>query len=86
MADRGLFARHVRCRLRTGQLWTDGLADGLRELATSNVWLIAVAAGFLLAGLSSVMNNLPTVLVVALSTQAAHAREAAHQLIDPAQK
>ncbi len=58
---------------------TGWLAGGLRDLASTHIWLISVATGLLSAGLSSVMNNLPTVLVVALATQAAHAGGLAHE-------
>ncbi|UMZ14734.1 arsenic transporter [Pseudomonas sp. MPFS] len=46
--------------------WLDGLA-------ASGVWGAALGSGLLAAGLSSVMNNLPAVLVGALSIEASHA-------------
>ncbi|KEZ75801.1 arsenic transporter [Salinisphaera hydrothermalis] len=58
---------------------TDWLAQGLQYLAATNVWLASVATGVLSAVLSAVMNNLPTVLVVALATQAAHASGLMHE-------
>ncbi len=49
---------------------TDYLTAALNHLAGYGVWGAALGTGFLTAGLSSVMNNLPTVLVGALSIQA----------------
>lgn len=52
----------------TGHLagWLDGFAVG-------GVWGAALGTGLLTAGLSSVMNNLPTVLIAALSIDASQA-------------
>ncbi|QZI68065.1 arsenic transporter [Pseudomonas protegens] len=52
----------------TGHLagWLDGFAAG-------GVWGAALGTGLLTAGLSSVMNNLPTVLIAALSIDASQA-------------
>ncbi|MFB4249965.1 arsenic transporter [Pseudomonas idahonensis] len=52
----------------TGYLagWLDGFAAG-------GVWGAALGTGLLTAGLSSVMNNLPTVLIAALSIDASQA-------------
>lgn len=49
---------------------TDYLTAALNHLAGYGVWGAALGTGFLTAGLSSVMNNMPTVLVGALSIQA----------------
>ncbi|QIH08390.1 MULTISPECIES: arsenic transporter [unclassified Pseudomonas] len=49
------------------------LAGWLDRLAASGVWGAALGSGLLAAGLSSVMNNLPAVLVGALSIEASHA-------------
>ncbi|MBC8650001.1 arsenic transporter [Pseudomonas sp. MTM4] len=49
---------------------TDYLTAALNHLAGYGIWGAALGAGFLTAGLSSVMNNMPTVLVGALSIQA----------------
>ncbi len=49
---------------------TDYLASLLDSLAMQSLWVATVGTGFLAAGLSSVMNNMPTVLVVALSIDA----------------
>lgn len=49
---------------------TDYLTTALNHLAGHGVWGAALGTGFLTAGLSSVMNNMPTVLVGALSIQA----------------
>lgn len=49
---------------------TDYLTTALNHLAGYGVWGAALGTGFLTAGLSSVMNNMPTVLVGALSIQA----------------
>ncbi|MFC4928501.1 arsenic transporter [Delftia deserti] len=46
---------------------TSALAGLLDRLAAGGVWSAAMGTGFLAAGLSSVMNNMPTVLVGALS-------------------
>lgn len=46
---------------------TSALAGLLDRLAADGVWSAALGTGFLAAGLSSVMNNMPTVLVGALS-------------------
>ncbi|MFP4648639.1 MAG: arsenic transporter [Halorhodospira sp.] len=46
---------------------TGGLAEGLDWLAGQGVVLATVGTGFLAAFLSSVMNNMPAVMVVALS-------------------
>lgn len=46
---------------------TSALAGLLDQLAAGGVWSAAMGTGFLAAGLSSVMNNMPTVLVGALS-------------------
>lgn len=48
---------------------TDHLAAALAHFAASGVWGAAFGTGFLSAGLSSVMNNMPTVLVGALSIE-----------------
>jgi|TARA_R100000501_G_scaffold7881_2_gene16409 arsenical pump membrane protein len=52
---------------------TDQLAGLLDLTARGGVWGAALGTGFISAILSSVMNNLPTVLVGALSIEGAHA-------------
>ncbi|UVE18185.1 arsenic transporter [Pseudomonas sp. LS44] len=53
--------------------FTDYLTAALNHLAGYGVWGAALGTGFLTAALSSVMNNMPTVLVGALSIQATDA-------------
>ena len=48
---------------------TDHLAQGLAWLAHTNIWVATVGTGFAAAILSSIMNNMPSVLVGALSIQ-----------------
>ena len=52
---------------------TDRIASLLDVFAQGGVWGAALGTGFLAAGLSSVMNNMPTVLVGALSIDASGA-------------
>lgn len=52
---------------------TDHLAALLDQTAKGGVWGAALGTGMIAAALSSVMNNMPTVLVGALSIDAAHA-------------
>ncbi len=52
---------------------TDHLADLLDRTAQGGVWGAAFGTGIIAALLSSVMNNMPTVLVGALSIDATHA-------------
>jgi len=52
---------------------TDYLVDVLNVFARYGVWGAALGTGFLTALLSSVMNNMPTVLVAALSIDASNA-------------
>lgn len=52
---------------------TDHLATLLDRTAQGGVWAAAFGTGVIAAVLSSVMNNMPTVLVGALSIDAAHA-------------
>lgn len=52
---------------------TDLLATALNAMAGFGVWGAAVGTGLLAAGLSSVMNNLPSVLIGALSINASEA-------------
>lgn len=49
---------------------TDGLSALLERCAAYGVWGAALGAGFIAAGLSSIMNNMPTVLVGALAIDA----------------
>ena len=56
----------------------DRLASLLRSFAEGGVWGAAFGTGVLSALLSSVMNNMPTVLVGALSVKAAAAHGAVH--------
>ncbi|WP_044062450.1 ArsB/NhaD family transporter, partial [Pseudomonas aeruginosa] len=49
---------------------TDLLAQLLNRLAEHGVWAAALGTGLLSAALSSVMNNMPSVLLGALSIQA----------------
>lgn len=58
---------------------TAELATLLDHLAHGGVWSAAFGTGILSAVLSSVMNNLPTVLIGALSIDASNASGAAHQ-------
>ena len=57
---------------------TDHLATLLKSFAEGGVWGAAFGTGVLAALLSSVMNNMPTVLVGALSVKAATAQGAVH--------
>lgn len=52
---------------------TDQLAALLDRLSGMGIWGAALGTGFLAAGLSSVMNNMPTVLIGALAIDASHA-------------
>ncbi|WP_211005044.1 arsenic transporter [Rhodanobacter sp. B2A1Ga4] len=58
---------------------TGYLADLLNVFANHGVWGAAFGTGILTAFLSSVMNNMPTVLVGALSIDASHAEGAVRQ-------
>jgi arsenical pump membrane protein len=49
---------------------TDSLTQLLNRLAEHGLWAAALGTGLLSAGLSSVMNNMPSVLIGALSIQA----------------
>ena len=57
---------------------TDYLAAVLKTFAQGGVWGAAYGTGLLAALLSSVMNNMPTVLVGALAVKAAATRGAVH--------
>ena len=57
---------------------TDDLAVLLKTFTAAGVWGSALGTGLLTALLSSVMNNMPTVLVGALSVKAAGAQGATH--------
>lgn len=48
---------------------TDSLSGMLNQLASKGIWTAALGTGFLTAFLSSVMNNMPTVLIGALSIE-----------------
>lgn len=52
---------------------THYLTLALNNLLDSNLWLVTLGTGFLSAFLSSVMNNLPAVLIGALSIHASEA-------------
>ena len=52
---------------------TDQVASLLNVFARGGIWGAAMGTGFLTAGLSSVMNNMPTVLIGALSIDASGA-------------
>jgi len=58
---------------------TDYIARALEFFARGGVWGAAMGTGFLTAFLSSVMNNMPTVLVGALSIDASNATGAIRQ-------
>lgn len=58
---------------------TEELTRILNWLAGQGIWVAALGTGFLSAGLSSVMNNLPTVLVGALSIDASVAQGAVRE-------
>jgi arsenical pump membrane protein len=58
---------------------TNHLAAMLDGAARGGIWGAALGTGVIAAVLSSVMNNLPTVLVGALSIDAAHATGAVRQ-------
>ena len=53
---------------------TDMLTHLLDRLAQQGLWSAAIGTGLVAAGLSSVMNNMPSVLVGALSIQASEAQ------------
>ena len=55
---------------------TDIVGQWLSAFAQHGVWGAAFGTGLLVAGLSAVMNNMPTVLVGALSIDASHAEGA----------
>ena len=58
---------------------TDLVAQALDYCAGYGIWGAAMGTGLLTAGLSSVMNNLPTVLIGALSIDATHAHGAVRE-------
>ena len=79
MADRGLQLGHVSrvvYGLRNAGL-TDNLATALVWLAGHGPWAATIGTGFGAAILSSIMNNMPGVLVGALSIEGAHGIPAA---------
>jgi len=49
---------------------TGALSSVLTALSQQPLWVVTVSTGFIAALLSSIMNNMPTVLVVALSVEA----------------
>jgi arsenical pump membrane protein len=60
---------------------TDRIAELLNLFAQSGVWGAAMGTGFLTAVLSSVTNNMPTVLIGALSIDASTATGAVKEAI-----
>ena len=57
------------------------LSDLMRAAAHGGVVPAALAGGFTTAGLSAVMNNMPTTLIAALSVHGAHVSGAAHRAL-----
>jgi arsenical pump membrane protein len=57
------------------------LSDLMRAATHDGVVPAALAGGFATAGLSAVMNNMPTTLIAALSVHGAHAAGAAHRAL-----
>jgi len=55
------------------------VAQGLDRFAAGGIWGAALGTGFLTAIMSSVMNNMPTVLIGALSIDASHASGAVRE-------
>ncbi len=58
---------------------TTYVAQGLDGFATGGVWGASLGTGFLTALMSSAMNNMPTVLIGALSIDASHATGATRE-------
>jgi arsenical pump membrane protein len=57
------------------------LSDVMRSAATAGVVPATFVGGFATAGLSAVMNNMPTTLVAALAVHGAHVSGAAHRAL-----
>jgi len=58
---------------------TSYVAQGLDRFAAGGIWGAAMGTGFLTALMSSAMNNMPTVLIGALSIDASHASGAVRE-------
>lgn len=52
---------------------TDYLSEMLNYLADKGLWVATIGTGFITAFLSSIMNNMPTVLIGALSIEGSEA-------------
>lgn len=60
---------------------TDWLAELIRAAANHGMFVSTISMGFLSAFLSSVMNNLPTVMIDALAIHAVHATDAVKEAL-----
>jgi arsenical pump membrane protein len=60
---------------------TDDLGDLFRSFADAGPFAAAYGTGFVVTGLSAVMNNLPTTLIASLGVDAAGAQGTAHELL-----
>ncbi|QIF95079.1 arsenic transporter [Proteus vulgaris] len=58
---------------------TDYLSETLNYLANKGLWVATLGTGFITAFLSSIMNNMPTVLIGALSIEGSEATELIQQ-------
>ncbi|EOE0522127.1 arsenic transporter [Providencia stuartii] len=58
---------------------TDYLSETLNYLADKGLWVATLGTGFITAFLSSIMNNMPTVLIGALSIEGSEASEVIQQ-------
>ncbi|MEY0220915.1 arsenic transporter [Providencia rettgeri] len=58
---------------------TDYLSETLNYLADKGLWVATIGTGFITAFLSSIMNNMPTVLIGALSIEGSDATGLIHQ-------
>ena len=71
LANRGLLPRHVSRRLWAAECRADHHWPGLNWLAAHGLWVATIGTGFGAAIFSSVMNNMPSVLVGALAIEQA---------------